>query len=129
MIGGFDVRIPTVLSRQAVELSVRAIQRHWPGASFENASTGDRYDHVEQIPFDRLDEIFVYRDSHCREAWDAKGATHELTNTMIHILLDPGLMTLVFDDMNDWAKELVAAIRADLEDAPLIQATEIHSAT
>ena len=119
MIGGFDVRIPTAMGKHAIEIAIRAIQRNWPGAVFENASTADRYDHIEEIPFGRLDEIFVYRDSRAFEAWDSEGAIPELANTMIHILFDPGLLTLVFDEVDDSNKELIDTVRADLEDVSL----------
>ena len=101
MIGGRDVRIPTELGHQAVEIAVRAIGRNWPEAVFETATTADRYDHAEEIPFSGLDEIFVYRDAQYRDAWDLEGATPELTNTMIHILHDSCLISEGFRDVVD----------------------------
>jgi hypothetical protein len=117
MIGGIDVRLKTAAGRQALEAAVRAIRQMWPKAVFENAATGERYGYFDQIPFGQIDEIFVYRDDEVSEKWDEKGAIPETANTMIHVLYDEGLITVVIDERDEVMESALEAIRSALHDA------------
>jgi hypothetical protein len=119
MIGGIDIQLPTRAGDSAVEVAVRAVRQHWPHAVFENGDTGDRYDHFWQIPFGKLDEIFVYRDSEAADGWDADGAIPALYNTMVHILADEGMITVVIDERTAAMDGLVAAVFSALSDEAL----------
>jgi len=116
MIGGIDVRVPTLGAADALCVAVRAIRQSWPRAVFENGVTGERYDRFSQIPFGPIEELFVYRDSVAADAWDAQGATPALANTMVHIIADGDLMTLVVDDRDAAMNELIDAVQSAMTD-------------
>ena len=110
MIGGIDVQIPTRCGPLATEVAVRAVRQRWPQAEFENGVTGERYREFCQIPFGEIDEIFVYRDRASADSWDAEGAIPSLYNTMIHIVADQELITVVVDERDSAMEEIIAAI-------------------
>jgi len=116
MIGGIDVFITTKAGGSAIEVAVRAIRQLWPRAVFQNSLTGDRYDYFRQIPFGNLEELFVYRDSVSADAWDEEGAIPENFNTMVHLLSDEDLLTVVIDEKDVVMEEMLSAIRSGLGD-------------
>jgi hypothetical protein len=116
MIGGIDVAIPTNCGPMSIEIAVRAIRQRWPHAEYENGITGDRYHEFGQIPFGKLEEIFVYRDGAAADRWDADGAIPSLRNTMIHLVADPELVTVVVDERDAEMEAIVTAISSALRD-------------
>src|SRR5205809_507045 len=100
MIGGVEVTVRTDAGSQALEVSVRAIRDDWPRSAFENGDTGERYESFSAVPFGRLKEVFVYRNPSDADAWDERGAVPELSNTMIHLILNEDSLTIVIDNMN-----------------------------
>jgi hypothetical protein len=128
MIGGIDIRLPTHAGRSSVEIGVRAIRQRWNQAVFENGLTGDRYDHFWQIPFGEIEELFVYRDSASADLWDAEGAIPRAYNTMIHIIYDEEMLTIVVDDRTAAMNELIAAIESGLRDEILYIPAELEAA-
>ncbi len=116
MIGGIDIQLPTFASSQATEVAVRVIRQWWRSACFENGITGERYDHFWQIPFNNIDELFVYRDSECADTWDTEGAVPAVYNTMIHLIRENDLLMIVIDEKDDVMEELLAAIKSGLCD-------------
>jgi hypothetical protein len=116
MIGGIDVRIPTKAGGLSLEVAVRAIRQTWPEAVFENGLTGERYETFADIPFGEVEEIFVYRDPASAALWEAEGAIPEASNTMIHLIADPGWITAVVDERTDEMNEILAAIESGLTD-------------
>lgn len=116
MIGGIDVRLPTMAGASSIEVAVRAIRQKWPLSAFENGITGERYDHFSQIPFGEIEELFVYRDSASADAWDANGAIPAVYNTMIHLIPDDDLLTVVVDEKDAAMEELLTAITSALRD-------------
>lgn len=115
MIGGIDIMIPTQAGPSSLVAAVRAIVQYWPNAVFENAVTGDRYARLANIPFGRLDEVFVYRDAKTADAWDAEGAVPDLHDTMVHVITDEDRLTLVVDSTEGLIAELIAAVRSVLD--------------
>jgi hypothetical protein len=128
MIGGIDVHLPTRAGGSSVEVAVRAIRQRWPRAVFENGLTGERYDHFRHIPFGEIEEIFVYRDGASADEWDAQGAVPSLHNTMVHIVADEDMITLVVDERDHEMEELIAAIRSGLRDEILYLPAELKAA-
>ena len=128
MIGGVERRITTRAGELAVQVAVRAARQQWPKAVFENADTGDRYARFWDIPFQGLKEIFVYRDATAADAWDSQGAIPELSNTMIHLIADTGLITVVVDELNDTMSETVDGIASALRDEILSWSIELEAA-
>lgn len=116
MIGGIDVHLPTRAGASSIEVAVRAVRQRWPVATFENALTGEQYPHFGQIPFGEIQELFVYRDSAAAEKWDVDGAVPEVYNTMLHLIPDDNLLTVVVDERNAAMNELLAAIQSGLRD-------------
>ena len=114
MIGGIDVRIPTRAGAVSTEVAVRAIRQCWPQSQYENGVTGERYREVRQIPFGEIEEIFVYRDDACADRWDAEGATPSLRNTMIHLIADEELVTVVVDERDAEMEEIIGTISSAL---------------
>ncbi len=119
MIGGIDIQVPTRAGIESVEVAVRAIRQSWALAVFENGDTGERYSHFGHIPFGHARELFVYRDAGVADLWDEKGAVPEVSNTMIHILYDDGLITAVIDERTEEMKTIIGAIRSALDDSIL----------
>jgi hypothetical protein len=128
MINGIDVQLPTRAGRQALEVAVRAIRQLWPHAVFENAASGDGYEYFWQIPFGEIEEIFVYRDAEAAKTWDVAGAVPDALNTMIHLLHDKGLITVVIDERSDEMNIAVSAIQAALQDAIFTVSTPMEAA-
>jgi hypothetical protein len=116
MIGGIDIHLRSWAGDSSLEIATRAIQEFWPNAAFENGLTSDRFDSFGQIPFGELEEIFVYRDLAAADAWDADGAIASLSNTMVHIIVDPGWVTLVIDEKDDLMQSMIEAISSALCD-------------
>jgi hypothetical protein len=116
MIGGVDIRIPTGAGESSLIVAARAIRQYWPHAVFENGSTGHRYQSYWDTPLDQLEEVFVYRDLAAADVWDAEGAVPAAINTMIHVIADDGLATIVVDEPQSAAmKTIVAAITSGLQ--------------
>ena len=128
MIGGIDVRIPSIADDLSLEVAVRAIRQVWPGAVFENGFTGERYDSFGEIPFGEVEEIFVYRGRAAAEIWDAEGAIPAAPDTMIHLIADPGWVTAVVDQRTDTTNEIIDAIESALADRPLIKPERLDAA-
>jgi hypothetical protein len=120
MIGGIDIRVKSVAGKESLEIAARAIAQLWPDAVFAHGETGERYDYVWLVPFSEMDEVFVYRDSASADIWFEKGAVPEANNTMIHVLYDPGLVTIVIDERNHEMDAALNAIKSGLAD-------DIHS--
>lgn len=116
MIGGIDVRIPTRAGVTSSEVAVRAIRQRWPKAVFENGLTGDHYDVFWKIPFGEIEELFVYKDSDAAALWDAEGAVAEASNSMIHMISDPDLLTVVVDEKDAEMELILSSIRSGLSD-------------
>jgi hypothetical protein len=114
MIGGMDIRIATNAGAVSLEAAVRAVRQCWPVAEFENGITGERYHEFFQIPFGQIEEIFIYKDRDSADHWDELGAVPELCNSMIHLIIDPGLITVVVDERNDSVEEILGTISSAL---------------
>jgi hypothetical protein len=109
MIGGTDIIIPTRAGDVALDHCLRVIRRYWPQAVFEDAVTGNR---VELLPIGHLKEVFVHQNGAATQEWDEKGADPSLGNTMIHLLLAEGSVTVVMDDPEDEAiRPLLESLR------------------
>jgi hypothetical protein len=129
MIGGIDVHIPTRCGPPlSTEVAVRAIRQQWPQAGYENGATGERYSLFRLIPFGEIEEIFVYREPHFTDRWDEEGAIAALSNTMIHIVAEPDLITVVVDLRDAAMDEIIAAIRSALDDDILHLPAELVAA-
>lgn len=128
MIGGIDVRLPSMAGVESVEVAARAVRQAWPHAVFEHGDTGERYSYFWQVPFGELRELFVYRDSSVADIWDEMGAIPEVSNTMLHILYDDGLVTVVIDERDKEMESIISAIRSGLSDSILYLAAELPEA-
>jgi hypothetical protein len=114
MIGGVEYQIPSRAGESSVKVAVSVIQRKWPRAVFENGETGERYNDIRKIPFEDLREIFVYRDLDAADTWDRDGAVPEDANTMVHLIADEGLITMVVDEKDAVMDEIRSAIASRL---------------
>ncbi len=119
MIGGIDVRLPSRAGIESVEVAARAVRQLWPRAVFEHGDTGERYRYFRQIPFGEVRELFVYRDCGVADIWDEKGAIPEVSNTMVHVHYDDGLVTAVIDERDAEMETIIDAIRSGLNDSIL----------
>lgn len=128
MIGGIDVPIPTLAGSSSIEVAVRAIRQRWPSATFENGDTGEHYEQFQKIPFGEVEELFVYRDSEAASRWDDEGAVPELYNTMIHLIADDDLLTVVVDEKDEAIQELLTAIEFALRDEIFFVPAELEAA-
>lgn len=70
----------------------------WQHAVFEDAETGPT---MAEAPWaiDALPtEILVYRNESSRQQWETLGASPTTRGTLIHLLREPGSLTIVTDD-------------------------------
>lgn len=118
MIGGIDIHLPTSAGECSLETAAHTIRRFWPDAVVENGTTGDRYSAFADAPFQAEREFFIYRDAASADAWNAEGAVPSLYNTMVHILFDPGCVTLVFDEDGELVRRMTDAVAAALAAEP-----------
>ena len=79
MIGGVDISIPTKTGALSLEAAVRVVRQFWIDAVYENGETGERYPRFEDIPFGKLDEVFIYRDPSAANVWEEKGQFRKLS--------------------------------------------------
>jgi hypothetical protein len=114
MIGGVEYQIPSRAGESSVKVAVSAIQQKWPRAVFENGETGERYNDFREIPFEKLREIFVFRDLDAADAWDRDGAVPEVSNSMVHLIADEGLITMVVDEKDALMDEIRSVIASRL---------------
>ncbi|CAN5915844.1 hypothetical protein BH23PLA1_BH23PLA1_23750 [soil metagenome] len=116
MIGGQDIIIPTYGGKASLDHCVRIIHRSWPEAVFEDAETGDRTSDYSQLSFARISEMIIYREHDVMESWDRTGAEPDLTNTMIHLLINENFLTMVVDDASDaYISRLIDALKGSLQ--------------
>ncbi len=120
MIGGIDIQLRTTAGNESLEIAARAIAQLWPDSVFADGETGEPYQYVWLIPFSEVEEVFIYRDSRSAEIWSEKGAVPEVLNSMIHLLVDPGLLTVVVDKRDHEMNAALEAIKSGLAD-------DIHS--
>ena len=119
MIGGVDIVIPTGAGpRDAMIVSLRLIKRIWPDAVVEDADSdsGDRtvIGDGALIP-EMLTDAFVYQNLEMALKWDELGAEPELADTMIHILVRDGGVTVVVDDPDlESARRFISGMRSAL---------------
>ncbi|HEX4000667.1 MAG TPA: hypothetical protein VHX65_19115 [Pirellulales bacterium] len=116
MIGGIDLELPTWAGDSTLERAVEATRQLWPDAVFQEVLTGDRYDTFDQMPFGGKRQIFVYRDVKAADRWEAMGAVPSLYNTMVHLITDPGFITIVVDEENEFTRQMINAISTALRD-------------
>jgi hypothetical protein len=63
MIGGSDCIIPAPDDPTSLDLCCRVVMAVWPGCTFEDATTGERYAGFADIPFGQVRELFAHRDA------------------------------------------------------------------
>lgn len=95
-IGGIDIVIPHD-RKEGFTTAICIIQDHWPNAVFEEAGEN---------------EIFVYKDACSKTIWDVDLG---VPNTMIHVLGQQGVVTLVVDEINAEMDEIVSRIKSALD--------------
>ena len=91
------------------------VRQHWPHSVFENPETADRYDYFSQIPFGTIHEIFVYRDAAAADGWTRR-RDPELYNTMVHIIADMEMVTVVVDKTDAEMRGMIDDISSALSD-------------
>jgi len=117
MIGGTDVIIPTTLApAEALDICVRSIVEFWPGAVIEDAESGQFYRSYRAVPFNHVNELFVYRDQTACESWEELGADESNRDTMVHLLYTRQLTVVVDDPAAPEISGMFDAIRGYLQD-------------
>jgi len=115
MIGGTDLIFPTKAGTTALDFCLRMIHKEWPEAIYEDAITGKNLDDYHSTSLAERSELFVFRDMAVAREWDNRGADPSLENTMVHIILSDGYLTLVVDDPSEAImKRILTAIQNGL---------------
>jgi hypothetical protein len=114
MIGGNDVVFPAVGDSAALEACARIIGRHWPDVRFEDAITGDKYENLGEIPFEKVRELLAYPDADAEAAWDLDSPDSP-ENSMLYLIARPDDITVVLDNPNTAEMQsILSAIRDTL---------------
>jgi hypothetical protein len=114
VIGGVDIVVPTRASAgNSLIASLRIIRQAWPTAVIENALTGEKLELGKGVLLpDSFTDLFVYPSAQIAAQWNELGAEPELANTMIHLLVRLGEITVVVDDpRTEPIRSMLAAIR------------------
>lgn len=115
MIGGIDIGIPTQLGASALDRSARIVVRAWPDAVFVCGETGQKWHHINDLPLASMRELLIYRDAAVEQRWEHEGAVPQLRDTLVHLLVDDGLITVVVDDPESFEmRPIVEALRTEL---------------
>ena len=119
MIGGQDFTIATDAGLPALELALRAAVRLWPRAVFEDVQSADVFERYTMLDLRARNEIFVYKNRKYADKWRREGAVEELTNTMIHLILDDSQLTIVVDsepssEMRMYVEGVTQGLRQDI---------------
>ncbi len=97
MIEGNDIVFPAVGDAASLEACARIVRRRWPDARFEDAITGDKYQHLHEIPFGKVRELLVYPTADAEAAWDAD-SPDSAENSMLYLIVRPEDLTVVLDN-------------------------------
>ena len=118
MIGGADVKFDVNGPSDVIlDVCTKAILTHWPAAVLQHAETAERFSSYNAVAFSRLKELFVYRDDAAFDAWVRHGADSSNANTLVHLVYDPGRLTVVVDDPKDDATaRLLDSLRRAIRD-------------
>ena len=117
MIGGTDIVFPIPGDAAALESCARIVALRWPGIRFEDAITGDKFDHLADIPFGLLRELLAYRDAASEAAWDTE-SPESPENSMLYLIGRPEDVTVVVDNPDSFEmRSILAAIRDALAQA------------
>jgi hypothetical protein len=116
MIGGMDVVIP-IRSLQEInplDAVVRSMRRRWPELVVESGG-GTLFKGYSEIPFGKLNELFLYRDETSRKSWDRLGAAPENEGAMVHAIVECDELTLVVDEQGPDTLSLISEMRSLLD--------------
>jgi hypothetical protein len=97
VIGGNDIVFPAVGDSAALEACARIVARHWPNIRFEDATTGDKYQRIGDIPLGRVRELLAYPNADAEAAWDAD-SPESPENSMLYLIVRPEDITVVLDN-------------------------------
>lgn len=100
MIGGSDIVIsrPGSVGPETLDLVVRSVRERWAEAVVQDGESGQVFECFAAIPFGHVRELFVYRDLVACRSWGSRGAVPDNANSMVHMIMDEGELTLVVDD-------------------------------
>ena len=97
MIEGHDFVFPAIGDSAALEACARIVGRHWLDIRFEDAITGDKYERLCDIPFERVRELLAYPSAEAEAAWDADRPDSP-ENSMLYLIVRPEDITVVVDN-------------------------------
>lgn len=113
---GIDISIPTTVSQgKSYRIAARKILEHWPNAVFETGAEDDYQITVfANIDFDKLTELFVYKDLHSHQLWNEHGAVPEAMNKMVYLVAGENEICIVFDVDTEEMNDIVDDVRLAL---------------
>jgi hypothetical protein len=127
MIGGTDVVIPGTGDSAALETCARVIQGLWPAARFEDAETGESFSSADEIPAERVRELFVYSNASAEAAWNADDPETP-SNSMLYLIFLPDSVTAVVEDASTpQMRAILDSIRGAVSYANAVAAANGHS--
>ena len=80
---------------------VQSLRVYWPNLVVQDADSVAPFSSNSNIPYNQLNEIFIYLDHNSYESWSLEGAIEENLNKMIHVIEDEFQLTLVVDDVDE----------------------------
>ena len=97
MIAGNDIVFPAVGDAATLGSCARIVGRHWPNIRFEDAITGEKYPHLDDVPFGKVRELLAYPNAEAEADWDAD-SPDSLENSMLYLIARPKDITVVIDN-------------------------------
>lgn len=101
-IGGIDILLSSKAGNESIKIAIDIIKQFWTEAIFENGNTGEK---LSQIPSD-IKELFVYKNNKFAELWEKE----IVLNTMIYLIYDKDLLTVVIDGKDTEINEIIGLI-------------------
>ena len=118
MLGGDDIVLAAwdMAPQEALATATRQVIREWPTAVLQDGGTSRRFAQFREVPFNRIRELMLYRDEAAFRSWRDEGAVPANAHSMVHLIADPGELTLVVDDHTEpFTARLIASIRGLLD--------------
>lgn len=121
MIGGCDMHVDVVPTKENVDLALRVIRSEWLDGvvELEDGSVVE-LKHIPSLAAAMCDEFFVYKNRAAETSWNEHGLTDTNQDQMIVVMLEDGFINFVVDaDDSEAGKLVLDVLQAVQSNRPL----------